>query len=145
MRRPCASLMVHTCPLLSSAGVYANKLALFGLAIEVFFEACNPLLHVLGCMRIVGLSHLAMYSTLSRLFLAQFLLFRWVAVHGRCGSSCLCGSAAERCWRRFAFAPRTLPAHTHVSPGCLVWGVRKGGWQMMLQLLKVLSCKKWPA
>jgi hypothetical protein len=28
------------------AGVYWNKLALFGLAIEVFFESCNPLLHV---------------------------------------------------------------------------------------------------
>lgn len=36
------------CPLAppSQAGVFANKLALFGLAIEVFFESCNPLLHV---------------------------------------------------------------------------------------------------
>lgn len=32
--------------LLCSAGVYANKLALFGMAIKVFFESCNPLLHV---------------------------------------------------------------------------------------------------
>lgn len=31
---------------LARAGVYWNKLALFGLAIEVFFESCNPLLHV---------------------------------------------------------------------------------------------------
>ena len=38
---------MHSCvPVVFLAGVYANKLALFGMAIEVFFESCNPLLHV---------------------------------------------------------------------------------------------------
>ncbi|PSC68140.1 transmembrane 136 isoform X1 isoform B [Micractinium conductrix] len=57
-------------------GVYYNKLALFGLAIEVFFESCNPLLHTLGCMRLARRSGGAAYLALSRLFVAQFFLFR---------------------------------------------------------------------
>ncbi|KAI3429382.1 hypothetical protein D9Q98_005477 [Chlorella vulgaris] len=59
-------------------GVYFNKLALFGLAIEVFFESCNPLLHVIGCMRIAGRGQGRLYDSLSKLFLAQFFLFRVV-------------------------------------------------------------------
>ena len=39
-------------------GLYGNKLALFGTAISVWFESCNPLLHV---------------STNSRLFHGIFL------------------------------------------------------------------------
>ncbi len=42
-----SSLPLHShVPAAPLAGVYANKLALFGMAIEVFFESCNPLLHV---------------------------------------------------------------------------------------------------
>lgn len=73
--------------------MYYNKLALFGLAIEVFFESCNPLLHTLGCMRLARRSGGAAYLALSRLFVAQFFLFRHVA----CGKGCLLvmeGSAA---------------------------------------------------
>lgn len=59
-------------------GVYFNKLALFGMAVEVFFESCNPLLHVLGCMRIAGRSQGSTYRLVSDVFLAQFFLFRVV-------------------------------------------------------------------
>lgn len=41
----CTGPRTDHCPP-APAGVYFNKLALFGMAIEVFFESCNPLLHV---------------------------------------------------------------------------------------------------
>ncbi|KAL4447574.1 hypothetical protein ABPG75_004793 [Micractinium tetrahymenae] len=63
-------------------GVYYNKLALFGMAIEVFFESCNPLLHVLGCMRLAGKAHGRAYAAISKLFVAQFFLFRVVVSNG---------------------------------------------------------------
>ncbi|KAI7842849.1 hypothetical protein COHA_003594 [Chlorella ohadii] len=63
-------------------GVYANKLALFGMAIEVFFESCNPLLHVLGCMKIAGRAQSRAYRTLSKLFVGQFFLFRVAISNG---------------------------------------------------------------
>jgi len=35
--------------------------ALFGMAIEVFFESTTPLLHVLGCLKIAGRSKGRLY------------------------------------------------------------------------------------
>ena len=59
--------------------MYYNKFALFGLAIGVFFESCNPLLHTLGCMRLAGRARGAAYFALSKLFVAQFFLLRCAA------------------------------------------------------------------
>ena len=59
-------------------GLYGGKLALFGTAISVWFESCNPLLHVLGCMRIAGKASGGLYTALSVAFIAQFGLFRIV-------------------------------------------------------------------
>ncbi len=54
----------HGLGLVSCAlGLYGNRMALFGAAIQVFFEGTTPLLHVLGCLRAMRLAH-------TRLFLA---------------------------------------------------------------------------
>lgn len=36
-------------------GIYLNRMAFFGAVIQVFFEATTPLLHALGCMKMMGL------------------------------------------------------------------------------------------
>lgn len=35
-------------------GLYFNKMMLFGTAIMVFFEGTTPLLHLLGCLKLMG-------------------------------------------------------------------------------------------
>jgi hypothetical protein len=42
-------------------GIYLNSMAYFGAVIQVFFEATTPLLHALGCMKILGLDRTAAY------------------------------------------------------------------------------------
>lgn len=37
------------------------RLALFGMAIQVFFESTTPLLHLLGCLKILGKTRSAAY------------------------------------------------------------------------------------
>ena len=32
------------------------RMALFGMAVQVFFESTTPLLHLLGCLKIAGRS-----------------------------------------------------------------------------------------
>lgn len=45
-------------------GLYFNRLALFGTAIEVFFEGTTPLLHVMGCLKVVGWEGTPSYTAL---------------------------------------------------------------------------------
>lgn len=35
-------------------GLYWNRMMLFGTAIMVFFEGTTPLLHLLGCLKLMG-------------------------------------------------------------------------------------------
>ncbi len=35
-------------------GLYFNRMALFGTAVEVFFEGTTPLLHLMGCLKLMG-------------------------------------------------------------------------------------------
>lgn len=79
LRSGAAFLVHHIVGLAGCAlGLYLNKLALFGMAIEVFFEATTPLLHVLGCMKIARLEQYAAYKLLGIVFIAQFFMFRVV-------------------------------------------------------------------
>ncbi|KAK9817229.1 hypothetical protein WJX72_011418 [[Myrmecia] bisecta] len=59
-------------------GLYFNKLALFGIAIEVFFEGTTPLLHLLGCMKVAGLEDTVAFLVAGLAFAAQFFVFRVV-------------------------------------------------------------------
>ena len=34
---------------------HTRRMALFGMAIQVFFESTTPLLHLLGCLKLAGL------------------------------------------------------------------------------------------
>ena len=43
-------------------GLYGNRMALFGAAIQVFFEGTTPLLHALGCLRAMGLGHTRLFT-----------------------------------------------------------------------------------
>ncbi|GAB4816286.1 hypothetical protein N2152v2_003332 [Parachlorella kessleri] len=74
-----ASFLLHHAVGLAgcSLGLFANKLALFGLAIEVFFEATTPLLQLLGCLKLAGYSGKA-YKLLGLAFTCQFFLCRVV-------------------------------------------------------------------
>ena len=45
-------------------GLYFNKMALFGTAIQVFFEGTTPLLHLLGCLKLMGLEDTPSYTAL---------------------------------------------------------------------------------
>ena len=55
-------LLHHGLGLASCAlGLYGNRMALFGAAIQVFFEGTTPLLHALGCARAMGLGHTRLF------------------------------------------------------------------------------------
>lgn len=45
-------------------GLYFNKMALFGTAIQVFFEGTTPLLHLLGCLKLMGQEGTSKYTAL---------------------------------------------------------------------------------
>lgn len=62
-------------------GAYHGRLALFGLAIEIWLEGTTPLLHVVGCMRIARLQGTAAYRRLAAAFAAQFFVFRLVVAN----------------------------------------------------------------
>lgn len=47
--------------LCACVGIYLNRMAFFGAVIQVFFEATTPLLHALGCMKIMGLDDTLAY------------------------------------------------------------------------------------
>ncbi|KAL3163417.1 hypothetical protein ABBQ32_009796 [Trebouxia sp. C0010 RCD-2024] len=47
-------------------GLYFNKMALFGTAIEVFFEGTTPLLHLMGCLKMMGREGSPSYTVLGR-------------------------------------------------------------------------------
>ena len=50
------AFLLHHCLGLTCCcfGLYFNKMALFGTAIEVFFEGTTPLLHLMGCLKLMG-------------------------------------------------------------------------------------------
>ena len=55
-------MLHHGLGLVSCAlGLYGNRMALFGAAIQVFFEGTTPLLHVLGCLRAMRLAHTRLF------------------------------------------------------------------------------------
>ena len=51
-----ASFLFHHAIGLACCGVglYLRRMAYFGAVIQVFFEATTPLMHALGCMKIMG-------------------------------------------------------------------------------------------
>ena len=73
-----ASFLVHHLLGLAGCalGLAWNKMALFGVAIEVLFEGTTPLLQALGCMKIAGAGGTRAYAALGLLFAAQFFVFR---------------------------------------------------------------------
>jgi len=50
------AFLLHHCLGLTCCcfGLYFNKMALFGTAIQVFFEGTTPLLHLMGCLKLMG-------------------------------------------------------------------------------------------
>ena len=61
-------------------GLYFNKMALFGTAIQVFFEGTTPLLHLMGCLKLMGregtksytaIGVLSIYMRQSHMFLSS--------------------------------------------------------------------------
>ncbi len=60
---PAGILLHHALGLASCAlGLYGNRMALFGAAIQVYFEGTTPLLHVLGCLRAARLTHTRLFA-----------------------------------------------------------------------------------
>ena len=49
-------------------------MALFGTAIEVFFEGTTPLLHLLGCLKLMGREGTPSYTTLGAATSSHFAL-----------------------------------------------------------------------
>lgn len=57
-------------------GLYFNKMALFGTAIEVFFEGTTPLLHLLGCLKLMGKEGTRTFAALGQLVKSCAVLHR---------------------------------------------------------------------
>ncbi|KAK9828043.1 hypothetical protein WJX81_004344 [Elliptochloris bilobata] len=57
-------------------GLYGNRMALFGAAIQVFFEGTTPLLHALGCLRAMHLGHTRLFLAAGMAFALQFFICR---------------------------------------------------------------------
>ncbi len=48
-------------------GIYLNRMAYFGAVIQVFFEATTPLLHMLGCLKIMRMDDTWLYVATGRI------------------------------------------------------------------------------
>lgn len=57
-------------------GLYYNRMALFGMAIQVFFESTTPLLHLLGCLKIAGRTRSPAFLAAGLALIAQFAVCR---------------------------------------------------------------------
>jgi hypothetical protein len=51
MQQPCVYLIAQ-----NTGTAMLHRMALFGMAVQVFFESTTPLLHLLGCLKIAGRS-----------------------------------------------------------------------------------------
>lgn len=58
------AFLLHHCLGLTCCcfGLYFNKMALFGTAIQVFFESTTPLLHLMGCLKLMGRQGTSSYT-----------------------------------------------------------------------------------
>ena len=78
-------------------GLYFNKMMLFGAAIMVFFEGTTPLLHLLGCLKLMGRDSTTIFMGLGMTQLLQTftscLVLLTILVIGAASSIYAC----ERC------------------------------------------------
>ncbi|DBA95090.1 TPA: hypothetical protein ACH3X1_002603 [Trebouxia sp. C0004] len=72
------AFLLHHCLGLTCCcfGLYFNKMALFGTAIQVFFEGTTPLLHLMGCLKLMGREGTPSYTATGMAFVAQFFVCR---------------------------------------------------------------------
>ncbi|DBA69432.1 TPA: hypothetical protein ACH3X2_012842 [Trebouxia sp. C0005] len=77
------AFLLHHCLGLTCCcfGLYFNKMALFGTAIQVFFESTTPLLHLMGCLKLMGRQGTSSYTATGMAFVAQFFVCRVVVAN----------------------------------------------------------------